>query len=95
MRRIQAEFGASDYMVRELVKQNGILSSPNLKPGHSIAAETCESVCRFYESDEVSRIMPGKKDFVSVRLGEKREHFQRDSLCVLLKFICDIDCFIG
>ena len=66
MHRIQAEFGASDYMVRrvrELVKQNGILSSPNLKPGHSIAAETCESVCRFYESDEVSRIMPGKKDY--------------------------------
>lgn len=80
MRRIQAEFGPSDYMVRrarELVKQKGILSTPNLKPGHSIAAETCESVCRFYDSDEVSRIMPGKKDFVSVRLGEKREHFQK------------------
>lgn len=88
MRRIQAEFGASDYMVRrarELVKQNGILSSPNLKPGHSIAAETCESVCRFYESDEVSRIMPGKKDFVSVRLGEKREHFQKRLLLGNLK----------
>ena len=88
MRRIQAEFGASDYMVRrarELVIQNGILSSPNLKPGHSIAAETCESVCRFYESDEVSRIMPGKKDFVSVRLGKKREHFQKRLLLGNLK----------
>ena len=68
MRRIQAEFGASDYMVRrarELVKQKGILSTRNLKPGHSIAAETCESVCRLYESDEVSRIMPRKKDCFS------------------------------
>ena len=74
MHKVQAEFGASDYMVRkarELVKQKGILSTPNLKPGHSLAAETCESVCRFYESDEISRLMPGKKDFVSVRLGEK------------------------
>ena len=80
MRKVQAQFGASDYMVRkarELVKQKGILSTPNLKPGHSLAAETCESVCRFYESDEISRLMPGKKDFVSVRLGEKREHFQK------------------
>ena len=62
LRRIQAEFGVSDYMVRrarKLVQQKGILSTPNLKPGHSIAAETCESFCRFYESDEVSRIMPG------------------------------------
>ena len=88
MRRIQAEFGASDYMVRrarELVKQKGILSTPNLKPGHSIAAEICESVCRFYESDEVSCVMPGKKDFVSVRLGEKREHLQKRLLLGTLK----------
>ena len=44
-----------------------------------MAAETCESVCRFYESDEVSRIMPGKKGFVSVRLGGKRETLPKEA----------------
>ena len=54
------------------MKKVVIQDAESSEPGHSIAAETCESVCRFYESDEVSRI-----DFVSVRLGGKREHFQR------------------
>ncbi len=37
VRKVQSEFGASNYMVRrakELVKQKGILSTPNPKPGH-------------------------------------------------------------
>ena len=34
-------------------------------------------VQEFYECDEVSRIMPGKKDFVSVRQGDGRVHMQK------------------
>ena len=39
IRKVQDEFRASNYMVRtakQLVKQKGILSSPNLKQGHSL-----------------------------------------------------------
>jgi hypothetical protein len=34
---------------------------------HSLPSETTDLVTHFHESDDVSRIMPGKKDFVSVR----------------------------
>ena len=73
-------FGASNYMVckaKELVKLKGILSTPNPRHGHALAVETTDLVQRFYESDEVSRIMPGKKDYVSVRQLEKRVHIQK------------------
>ena len=80
IRQVQEEFGASNYMVRkakELVKQKGILSTLNPRHGHALAVETTDLVQRFYESDEVSRIMPGKKDYVSVRQAEKRVHIQK------------------
>ena len=80
IRRIEEEFGASNYMVRkakDLVKRKGILSSPNPKPGHVLATETADHVRSFYECDEVSRMLPGKKDFVSVKQEGKRVHIQK------------------
>ena len=52
------------HKAKELVKQKGILSTPNPKLGHTLPAETTDLVQSFYESDEVSWIMPGSKDFV-------------------------------
>ena len=52
-------------IARQLVKQKGILSTPNPRTGHGLAVETLDVVQRFYESDEVSRVMPSRKDFVS------------------------------
>ena len=46
-RRVQDEFGASDYMVRrakQLVRQKGILSTPDLCHGHPLSPETSELV---------------------------------------------------
>lgn len=80
IRKVEDEFGASNYMVRkakDLVKKRGILSSPNLKPGHVLATETADQVRSFYECDEVSRMLPGKKDFVSVKREGKRVHVQK------------------
>ena len=65
IQQVQEEFGASNYMVcraKEIVKQKGILSAPNPRHRHALAVETTDLVQCFYESDEVSRIMPGKKD---------------------------------
>ena len=88
IRKVQEEFGASNYMVRkakELVKEKGILSTPNPKPGHALPAETTDLVQSFYECDEVSRMMPGCKDFVSVRQAEGRVHVQKRLILSNLK----------
>jgi hypothetical protein len=51
----------------KLVSENGILSSPNVKPGKVLPPETIQMVKLFYVSHKISRIMPGKKNnYVSV-----------------------------
>ena len=78
--KIQEEFSVTNYMARtakNLVKKSGILSSPNPKHGCTLSTDTIRLVQCFYELDEVSRIMPGKKDFVSIREGDHRVHVQK------------------
>ena len=79
IKRIQQEFGVSTYMARKsrkLVEEKGILSLPDPVRGPSLLQETVEIVCAFYESDDVSRVMPGK-DFVSVKKEGRRQHIQK------------------
>ena len=86
--KIQAEFGASNFMVRkakQLVKVKGILSSPDPRPGHTLAKRTVDCVVDFYESDSSSRMMPGKKDFVSVKGKHGRVHVQKRLILCNLK----------
>ena len=59
---------------KQLVKEKGVLSTPNPIPGHSLPQKTVELVSGFYESDEVSRMMPGRKDYISVKTAEGRVH---------------------
>ena len=78
--KIQQEFGVSEYMAQQskkLVEEKGILSLPGPLRGPSLPPETVDIVCKFYESDDISRIMPGKKDFVSVKKEGKRQHIQK------------------
>lgn len=75
-KKIVSKFGASDYMVREakrLAAQKGFLVSPDQRPGKSLPPETCAAVRDFYASDENSRIMPGKKDCISVKDNEGKK----------------------
>ena len=51
---------------RDLKKRGGILALPEPKRGKSLPQETLDMVRQFYEDDEYSRQMPGKKDCVSV-----------------------------
>ena len=73
------------YKAKELVKEKGILSTPNPKPGHTLPAETTDLVQSFFECDDVSRMMPGCKDFVSVRQAEGRVHIQKRLILSNLK----------
>ena len=80
IKKIESEFSASNYMIRkakELVKVKGILSTPDPKPGSSLPGKTIDRVTNFYQSDEMSRMMPGRKDFVSVKQSEGRIHVQK------------------
>ena len=57
-------FNVSEYLVRkarELKKAGGILNKPNPKRGKTFSNETLNLVTCFYEDDEYSRQMPGKK----------------------------------
>ena len=79
-RRIEREFGVSHHIsrkVKSLVKEKGILSLPDPKPGHTLPQETADLVVAFYESDESSRIMPGKKDFMSIKGAGGRRQIQK------------------
>ena len=59
------------------VRETGIMSTPNPKPGRSLPQPTARLVTDFYESDENSRMMPGKKDCVSVRTEKERIMVQK------------------
>ena len=62
---------------KKLIIEKGILSNPNPKPSHSITQSKIDLVVSFYESDDSSRLMPGIKDFVSVKQADgRRVHVQ-------------------
>lgn len=82
------EFNASNYMVRQAkkrIKEKGMLESPDQKPGKTLPREVIETVRSFYESDNLSRVMPGKKDCISVvrKNGEKTQVPKQLILCNL------------
>ncbi|KAL5493367.1 hypothetical protein EMCRGX_G014541 [Ephydatia muelleri] len=87
--KIMQEFGVSNYMARcakKLVAEKGILSTPDLKHGRCLPAVTENLVKAFYHSDNINRVMPGRKDYVSVITSEgKREHCQKRLLLCNLK----------
>lgn len=88
IRKIIKEFKAPDFQVRQakkLLKQKGILSTTNQKPGKNLPTETLNKIIEFYENDVVSRPMPGIKDCVSVKdkEGKKVKVSKRLMLCNL------------
>jgi hypothetical protein len=63
----------------------GIMSSPNPKPGKTLKKFTVEVIKSFYNSDEVSRVMPGKKDYISIKVSGVNIHEQKRLLLYNLK----------
>jgi hypothetical protein len=53
---------------KQLVMNQGIMPSPNPKPGKTLNKVTAEGVKNFYNSDEVSKVMPGKKKKITYQL---------------------------
>ena len=69
----------------KLVQEKGIMSTPNPRLGKVLPKTTADLIKAFYYSDEVSRIMPGKKDYVSVNLHGERQHLQKRLILCNLK----------
>lgn len=78
-------FEVSEYLIRqarELKRSSGILAIPEKKTGKILQKGTIEQVISFYEDDEHSRLMPGKKDYVSI---QRNVHKQKRLLLCNLK----------
>ena len=74
---IEKEFNVTNYMVqisRKLLQKNGILSFLEKKRGKKAPQESVDKIIEFYCNDENSRLMSGKKDFVSIA---RRSHMQK------------------
>ena len=77
-------FGVSEYLIRsarELKQRKGILAQASQKKGKAMAQETIDLVHAFYQDDEYSRQLPGKKDYVSIQKGVHKQ--KRLVLCNL------------
>lgn len=86
--KIHRMLGATRYMTKTALKIRQTLgygAAPNLKKGHSLSSSVINIVKKFYESDENSRLMPGKKDCISIVINEKRESVQKRLLLCNLK----------
>lgn len=78
-------------------KEGGVGSRPNKKKSHPLNPETIKAVNNFYLSDEVSRIMPGMKDFKSLKKIKEPAGVEFDYHFWLNKMVFSIpkpDCFM-
>ena len=86
VQKIMVTFGACRYtaiQAKELLVEKGPLIS-----GRRIRTSinpNDELVKQFYEDDETSRVMPGKKDCVTIRKGGKRQSVQKRSMMSTLR----------
>ena len=78
-------FDEPEYSIRvarKLKEENGILLVPNPRHGKTLPEDIKTLVVNVFEDDEFSRLMPGKKDYVSIA---KNIHKQRRLLLCNLK----------
>lgn len=63
----------------------GFKTAPNKKRGRTLPNTVKKQVKDFYLCDDSSRMMPGKKDFISVKTSSGREHKQKRLLMFNIK----------
>ena len=79
-RKVMAEFGCSQRMAtnaKRLAIERGILSTPNPRVGRTLAKDTVIKVKEFYYQDDISRVMPGKKDCYSIYVDGQKQTIQK------------------
>ena len=86
-KNLMREFNCSEREAREakdLVANNGIFSIPAKKRGKLLPADTVNTVKSFYERDDVSRIMPGLKDYLSIKQSNAKENIFKKDYCLVI-----------
>ena len=81
-------FGVKKYMVkkaRELLKNKGLLCEADQKTRKGISEELRRAAEMLYQNDEYSRMCPGKKEYISIKIEGHKEHKQKRLLLVNLK----------
>ena len=61
----------------------GLLAKPDAKKGQPLKDDVKEKVQEIYESEEFTRLCPGKKDFVSVHMNGVKLHKQQKRLILV------------
>ena len=82
---IKSFFSVTEYQakkLRKLFKEKGVLAISPIYKGKSLSEETEQCLKEFYDSNEFSHIMPGKKDYVSIG---KNIHRQKKLILCNLK----------
>ena len=72
--KVAEDFKVSEYTTRQACEfklQKGMLSMPEQKQRVGISQETKQIVLAFYEGEEISCLLPVKKDCVSIWLPDK------------------------
>ena len=80
--------GYAFHQTRKLRAEKGILACPQNYSRDGLSSKTKQLITKFYESDEVSRLLPGKKDCVCVKLADESK--MRVQKCLLLSNLSEI-----
>ena len=83
IREIAKECNASDNTTRQakqLRSTNGVQADPPAKAGRNLPDSIAAKVNEFYQADDISKIMSGRKDTWSTKVGGKRIKMQKRHL---------------
>lgn len=83
IKKIRDKLRVSRRMVRhakKLRKDKGHGSLPEKKHGREISDSTIATIHAFYSSEDNSRVLPGIKDYVSIKENGQRTHVQKTLL---------------
>ena len=72
-------FDTTKHAVKKAIslKKDVFLSMPKRTKRQGISDEDLQVVTNFFTNDEYSRLLPAKKDYVSVRIKGKKQHMQK------------------
>ncbi len=81
IRRLSLEFNVTYYtamLAKKLYAEKGFMSIPNPVQPKTIISDAIRNLVKeFYYNDEISRVCPGRKDFVSVKKHGETERIQK------------------
>ncbi|XP_024947522.1 uncharacterized protein LOC112495382 [Cephus cinctus] len=88
-RKITHHFPSATFhmitVAKKTAREKGILADSSPKRHPSLTKDVIDLIINFYENDENSRLLPGKSDFVSVKVSNERVHMQKRLILTNLK----------